>query len=311
MGHLDHAAFGWLTPVLSYAMACIGAALGLRCTVRALDATGRSRRNWLLTAASAIGTGIWTMHFVAMLGFGVTGTDIRYNVPLTILSLLIAMAVVGVGVFAVGYGRERGRSLLIGGLTTGIGVASMHYMGMAALRLHGRVTYDPVLVALSVAIAVVAATAALWAALNIHAPAAVALASLVMGVAVSSMHYTGMFAVEVVVEPSSARLPGATAMQFIFPLAVGLGSYLFITSAFVALSPTARERAAYASAELVTEPDERAVDVAPPGFRAAGRVPAAGRPERAAAGSSDGPSAGAAPSYAYPAGPVDAGPPGP
>lgn len=92
MGHLDHAALGWLTPVLSYVMACVGAALGLRCTVRALSATGRSRRNWLLTAASAIGTGIWTMHFVAMLGFGVTGTEIRYDVPLTVLSLLMAMA---------------------------------------------------------------------------------------------------------------------------------------------------------------------------------------------------------------------------
>ncbi|MFF1508616.1 MHYT domain-containing protein [Streptomyces sp. NPDC058326] len=269
MGHLDHATFGWLTPALSYAMACVGAALGLRCTVRALDATGRSRRNWLLTAASALGTGIWTMHFVAMLGFGVTGTDIRYDVPLTILSLLIAMAVVGAGVFAVGYGRDRVRSLLIGGLTTGVGVASMHYMGMAALRLHGEVRYDPVLVGLSVLIAVVAATAALWAALHIHSPAAVAVASLVMGAAVSSMHYTGMFAVRVEVVPSGAPLPGATVMQFIFPLAVGLGSYLFITSAFVALSPTAGERSAYDSAGRLTEPDERAVDVAPPGFRTA------------------------------------------
>ncbi|MFF8601182.1 MHYT domain-containing protein [Streptomyces sp. NPDC015232] len=269
MGHLDHAAYGWLTPALSYAMACIGAALGLRCTVRALDTTGRSRRNWLLTAASAIGTGIWTMHFVAMLGFGVTGTDIRYDVPLTLLSLLVAMGVTGAGVFAVGYGRDRLRSLLIGGLTTGLGVASMHYLGMAALNLHGRVHYDPLLVVLSVVIAVVAATAALWAALNIHAPAAVALASLVMGAAVSSMHYTGMFAVDVAVTPSAAPLPGATVMQFIFPLAVGLGSYLFITSAFVALSPTASERAAYAFAERLTEPDERAVDVAPPGFRPA------------------------------------------
>ncbi|MEE1820493.1 MHYT domain-containing protein [Streptomyces sp. NPDC004288] len=269
MGHLDHATFGWLTPVLSYAMACIGAALGLRCTVRALDATGRSRRNWLLTAASAIGTGIWTMHFVAMLGFGVTGTDIRYDVPLTLLSLVGAMAVVGVGVFAVGYGRDPVRSLLVGGLTTGVGVACMHYLGMAALRLHGQVRYDPLLVALSVLIAVVAATAALWAALHIHRPAAVALASLVMGAAVSSMHYTGMLAVRVDVAPSAAALSGASLMQFIFPLAVGLGSYLFITSAFVALSPTAGERAAYASAGRLTEPDERAVDVAPPGFRAA------------------------------------------
>ncbi|MET9732611.1 MHYT domain-containing protein [Streptomyces sp. NPDC006458] len=253
MGHLDHATFGWLTPALSYAMACTGAALGLRCTVRALGATGRSRRNWLLTAASAIGTGIWTMHFVAMLGFGVHGTDIRYDVPLTILSLLVAMAVVSAGVFAVGHSPERGRALLIGGLTTGLGVASMHYLGMAAVRLHGDVTYDPVMVGLSVLIAVVAATVALWAALNIKSPVAVTVASLVMGAAVSSMHYTAMFAVSVRVTPSGEVLPGATAMQFIFPLAVGLGSYLFLTSAFVALSPTAGEREATASAQRPVE----------------------------------------------------------
>ncbi|MEV7196519.1 MHYT domain-containing protein [Streptomyces sp. NPDC093510] len=249
MGHLDHASFGWLTPVLSYAMACIGAALGLRCTVRALGASGRSRRNWLITAASALGTGIWTMHFVAMLGFGVTGTEIHYNVPLTLLSLLVAMAVVGAGVFAVGYGRDRGRALALGGLTTGLGVASMHYLGMAALRLHGDVRYDLVLVGLSVVIAVVAATAALWAGLNIKSPLAVAVASLVMGGAVTSMHYTGMLAVSVRVAPSEAALSGATTMQFIFPLAVGLGSYLFLTSAFVALSPTTGEREASVSAQ--------------------------------------------------------------
>ncbi|WP_329388496.1 hypothetical protein OG625_33635 [Streptomyces sp. NBC_01351] len=255
MGHLDHAAYGWLTPALSYVMASIGAALGLRCTVRALAATGSSRRNWLLTAASAIGTGIWTMHFVAMLGFDVTGTEIHYNVPLTILSLVVAMLVVGAGVFAVGYGKDRGRALVLGGLTTGLGVASMHYLGMAALRLHGRISYEPLTVGLSVAIAVVAATAALWAALNIKSPLAVAVASLVMGAAVSSMHYTGMMAVGVDVSPSDAALPGATAMQFIFPLAVGLGSYLFITAAFVALSPTADERAASASASARHVPE--------------------------------------------------------
>ncbi|MER7177637.1 MHYT domain-containing protein [Streptomyces mesophilus] len=253
MGHLDHAAFGWLTPALSYVMACIGAALGLRCTVRALTATGRSRRNWLITGASAIGTGIWTMHFVAMFGFSVTGTEIRYNVPLTVVSLVVAMAVVGVGVFAVGYSKNKGRALFLGGLTTGVGVASMHYLGMAALRLHGEVHYDPAMVGLSVLIAVAAATAALWAALNIKAPVAVAVASLVMGAAVTSMHYTGMMAVSVDVTPGTAELSGATTMQFIFPLAVGLGSYLFLTSAFVALSPTATEREASASAQRPLE----------------------------------------------------------
>ncbi|MFD7625985.1 MHYT domain-containing protein [Streptomyces sp. NPDC059851] len=248
MGHLDHAAYGWLTPVLSYVMASIGAALGLRCTVRALATTGSSRRNWLLTAATALGTGIWTMHFVAMLGFHVTGTEIHYHVPVTVLSLLVAVVVVGAGIFAVGYGERRRRSVLLGGLTTGLGVASMHYLGMAALRLHGRISYDPLTVGLSVAVAVVAATVALWAVLHITSPAAVAVASLVMGAAVSSMHYTGMLAVAVRVTPSEQSLPGATAMQFVFPLAVGLGSYLFLTSAFVALSPTLGESAGPRSA---------------------------------------------------------------
>lgn len=105
------------------------------------------------------------------------------------------------------------------------------------------------LVGLSVAIAVLAATAALWAALNTKSPVAVTLASLVMGAAVSSMHCTGMFAVHVQVTPSPETPPGATAMQFVFPLAVGLGSYLFLLPAFVALSPTAGEREASASAQ--------------------------------------------------------------
>jgi len=254
MGTLNHFSFGWLTPAISYVMACVGAALGLRCTLRALAATGSSRRNWLLTAAAAIGSGIWTMHFIAMFGFTVDGTELRYNVPLTVLSLLVAMLVVGLGVFVVGYGRHRGRALLLGGLTTGVGVAAMHYLGMAAVRIHGAIAYDPGTVGLSVVIAVGAATAALWAAVTIRNVFAAGAASLVMGIAVSCMHYTGMAAVHVHMHPARTDLGGATPMQFIFPLAVGLGSFLFLTSAFVALSPTAQERAAYREAgELAVE----------------------------------------------------------
>ncbi|WP_314175848.1 MHYT domain-containing protein [Streptomyces winkii] len=242
MGQMHHFTYGWLTPLLSYVMACVGSALGLRCTVRGLAASGSSRRNWLLTAALAIGSGIWTMHFVAMLGFGVSGSAIRYDVPLTVLSLLVAVLVVGAGIFTVGHGRARSRYLLMGGLGTGVGVAAMHYIGMAALRLHGDVGYDAVLVGLSVVIAVVAATAGLWAALTVHGTAGATVASLVMGLAVSSMHYTGMAAVSVRLSPGQEVLSGATATEFIFPLTVVLGSFLFLTSAFVALSPTAQQR---------------------------------------------------------------------
>ncbi|MBN0043493.1 hypothetical protein JS756_05120 [Streptomyces actuosus] len=124
MGHLDHATFGSLTPVLSFVMVSAGAALGLRRAVRGLGSTGRARRDRPLTAASAIATGIWTVHFVAMLGFAVSGTAIRYDVPLTVLSLLVAVIVVCTGVSAFGCGRDRTRALLVGGPTTGLGVAT-------------------------------------------------------------------------------------------------------------------------------------------------------------------------------------------
>ncbi|MFB6852450.1 MULTISPECIES: MHYT domain-containing protein [unclassified Streptomyces] len=243
MGHMHHMAGGWATPVLSYAMAVVGSALGLRCTVRALAAGGRSRRNWLVSASIAIGAGIWTMHFIAMLGYTVDGTAIRYDIPLTLLSLLVAIAVVGAGVFTAGYGKSRVRSILFGGVGTGLGVAAMHYIGMAAVELNGTISYDPAVVTASVVIAIAAASAALWAALSVRGPVVAAIAALVMGLAVSSMHYTGMAAVTVDVHASNAPLQGASATAFILPLAVVLGSFLFLTCAFVALSPTARERA--------------------------------------------------------------------
>ncbi|MBR7839089.1 hypothetical protein KDL01_37835, partial [Actinospica durhamensis] len=241
MGMISETGFGWLTPVLSYLMACVGGALGLRATLRAVHAvTARSRRNWLLSAAVAIGTGIWTMHFVAMLGFTVAGTQIRYDVLLTLASLLVAIVVVGVGVLIVARGEGRPLSLLAGGLATGFGVAAMHYLGMSAVHLNGKVDYAPWEVGASVAIATVAATAALWASLTIRSPLASLAASLVMGVAVSAMHYTGMAAVRVHVTPGAPPPSGATAMDFIFPLTVGLGSYLFLTAAYVGLSDTGR-----------------------------------------------------------------------
>ncbi|MEV0175703.1 MHYT domain-containing protein [Streptomyces sp. NPDC050803] len=253
MGHMDHFSAGWVTPVLSYAMACVGSALGLRCTVRALEADGASKRNWLLLASLAIGSAIWTMHFIAMLGFSVDGTPIRYDVPLTVLSLLIAVAVVAAGVFTAGYGRSRVTSVVLGGLGAGLGVAAMHYTGMAALNLHGTVDYDPALVIASVVIAVVAATAALTLTLVVRGGALAAAAALVMGLAVSSMHYTAMYAVDISLAPSSAALPGATATEFIFPLAVVLGSFLFLAAAYVALSPTGKRHESAAAADLLRE----------------------------------------------------------
>ncbi|MFB7665144.1 MHYT domain-containing protein [Kitasatospora sp. NPDC056138] len=239
MGHIHHAVYGWLTPAISYVVACIGALLALRSTRWALLTEGSTRRNWLTFASFSLGLGIWSMHFIAMLGFTVSGVQIRYNVPLTTLSLLVAVGVVGVGIFTIGYSRRPLGAVLAGGVFTGLGVAAMHYLGMAAMQLPGSLSYDHVTVGASVAIAVVAATAALWAALNIQGTLAVAAAAPVMGVAVCAMHYTGMAAVSVHLDPGQdSASGGVVALEFIFPLAVGLGTYVFASALAFAVAPS-------------------------------------------------------------------------
>ncbi|WP_158564407.1 MHYT domain-containing protein [Jiangella anatolica] len=207
------------------------------CTVRARDSTGAARRNWLITGAASLAAGIWTLHFIAMLGFRVSGSPVRYNVSLTVISLAVAFLVVGGGVLAVGYGRDRNRSLLFGGLGTGIGVAAMHYSGMASVQIDGSIGYRPELVVASLAIAVAAATAALWLAFTIRTLWGAVAAALVMGIAVSSMHYTAMAAVSAELAAVTEPVPGASATEFVVPFTIGMGALLLAGFTVIAVSP--------------------------------------------------------------------------
>jgi NO-binding membrane sensor protein with MHYT domain len=238
--------YGLLTPVLAYAISCLGCFLGLRCTTRARARQGRSRLRWLLLAALSIGVaGVWTMHFVAMLGFSIPGQTIRYNVPVTILSMLIAVAVVSVGLLIVGFSGNGLGPLLTGGLIIGIGVASMHYIGMSAMSMPDSMRYNAGLVALSVVIAVVAGTVALLAALRLDTVWAAFGACLIMGVAVSGMHYTGMAALHVYAAPAAggpaAMESGASAGAFLLPLIFGITILTMVLSSAISLSPTEAE----------------------------------------------------------------------
>jgi NO-binding membrane sensor protein with MHYT domain len=243
MIHVNNFSSGALNPVLAYLMSCMGCFLGLRCTTRARAYQGAARARWLTMAAVAIGsTGIWVMHFIAMLGFSIPGQSIRYNVPVTILSMVIAVVVVGIGTFIVGF-REGTGALVLGGVIIGLGVASMHYIGMSAIRVQDSLSYNPMLVAASVIIAIIAGTAALWAALRLHSLLSTIVASLIMGVAVSGMHYTGMAALRVYPAPGLTVNTSATAsaLAFLLPLILGLSMVGFIFSTVIALSPTAAE----------------------------------------------------------------------
>jgi NO-binding membrane sensor protein with MHYT domain len=253
VAEVDHFTYGLITPALAYGLSVLGSLLGLICTAMARGATGARRAWFLLLAAWAIGgTGIWVMHFIAMLGFGVEGSEIRYDVPITTASAVIAITVVGVGLFTAGIGRPGRLKILLGGTFAGLGVASMHYTGMAAMNINGDVVYDDRLVVASVAIAVAAATVALWFTVTVRRAFAIAGSALVMGVAVSGMHYTGMAAMRVHLHDAVGPLGGSTAAGLLLPIVLLVVLVIIGLTYALLATPTEEDRAgaAYLDARL-------------------------------------------------------------
>jgi NO-binding membrane sensor protein with MHYT domain len=249
--------YGLLTPGLAYLLSVLGSFLGLRCTARAQAHTGGSRIRWLILGAVSIGSaGIWVMHFIAILGYSVPGRTIHFNVPLTVLSMLIAVAVTLVGLFIVGTGEDSTPRLLIAGVITGVGVASMHYMGIAAMRMDASMQFSPALFVASVVIAVVAATVALWFTLRLRNIWSTVGAALIMGVAISGMHYTGMAAMKINAPAPGTIMAtaGASAEGFLLPLILGISILAFVLTALIALSPSEEEiRAEAALTERIAQ----------------------------------------------------------
>ncbi|WP_433554472.1 MHYT domain-containing protein [Micromonospora zamorensis] len=258
MAEINHFEYGWITPALSYALSVLGSILGLVCAGRIRRAQTNGQRAWwgLLSAWALGGTAIWAMHFMAMLGFAVEGARIRYDVPLTVASTAIAVVAVGIGLAIVGTGRLNPVRLIAGGVFTGAGVASMHYTGMAAMRLNGSLDYDTVRVALSVVIAVVASTVALWLAMTVRRGLAIFASALVMGVAVNGMHFTGMSALSVHRHERAGEVTGAGVSTMLVPIMVAVifGVVGLLYALLAAPTDDDRAAAAYLDGRRVAEP---------------------------------------------------------
>ncbi|AOB32865.1 hypothetical protein AKI39_22145 [Bordetella sp. H567] len=184
----------------SLAVAVLAAYAALDMAGRIGSARGPAARWWLAGGACAIGLGIWSMHFVGMLAFSLP-IPLGYDVGLTSLSLFIGVASAVFALWLVCQERLPWRRLSAGALLMGVGVAGMHYTGMAALRMAPGIQYQPALFALSVLIAIGASGCALWIAFKLrhavrHARTLRAAAALVMGGAIVGMHYTGMAAAQ-------------------------------------------------------------------------------------------------------------------
>jgi len=127
---------------------------------RIASARGRARMLWVCGGALSMGVGIWSMHFIGMLAFTLP-IQLAYDIPLTLLSLLITILSSGFALWLVSHDHVPLSNILVGALVMGLGSSAMHYTGMAAMRMQPGIDYDPNLVGLSVLIAVTASAAAL------------------------------------------------------------------------------------------------------------------------------------------------------
>ena len=181
--------------LLSIGVAIIGSLTSLAVTSGWHDADeGDSLESAFALANGGLimGTTIWSMHFIAMMAvqFPVL---INYNIIETISSIAIAVTATAAGLFVVSSRRLGSFSIPGAGILMGLGIASMHYLGMSAIRGCG-LAYEPALVAASVVIAVAASVAALWFAFYKRNVMATVAGGVVQGLAIASMHYTGMAA---------------------------------------------------------------------------------------------------------------------
>jgi NO-binding membrane sensor protein with MHYT domain len=177
--------------VLSILVASFASYTALDLGGRVELAQGPPHRIWLAAAALTMGGGIWSMHFVAMLAF-VLPMPMSYDVGLTVLSLVLAILAAGGGFYVISRPGVSLPRLVLSGVFMGFAICGMHYTGMAAMRGPVELSYDRLWFALSVIIAIGAATAALWLAYRTPDPGQKLAAAIVMGLAISGMHYTGM-----------------------------------------------------------------------------------------------------------------------
>jgi len=252
VAEIHHFTYGLLNPIVAFVTAFLGSVLGLGCAVRARAANSRGRAaRWLVLAAISIGGGgVWLMHFTAMLGFDVPSSPVRYDPLLIFASALLGVLPVALGLFVVVGVRPGGQArrpgwhlprLVLGGLLTGLGVFAMHYTGMAAMRVGGRISYDPGLVAASGIIAVVAATVALAFTTTVKGWRPILASAVIMAVAVWGMHYTGMAAMRVRLhETATEPVDGISPFLLIVPITV-LTAATVICTAFSGLQAMTEE----------------------------------------------------------------------
>lgn len=245
---------------LSFLIAVLASYVALDLASHLRNSKGQLRKVWLFAGALAMGLGIWSMHFVAMLAFELP-MAVHYDALITGLSLAYAILASCIALWLLSLQNSKPWQFVVGGLSMGVAIASMHYTGMAALHIPAQIDYTLWLVGLSVAIAIAASFIALWLAFYFqsnHYGLSVqkGCSAIVMGSAISGMHYTGMRAAHFVpdVSPTAANTLALDQSRLAFTVGVAV---LFLLGLMVLSSLYDRRLSAHRIRETALEDSER------------------------------------------------------
>ncbi len=222
---------------LSVVIAICASYVALDLAARTSAARGLARVWWLSGGALSMGLGIFSMHYIGMLAFRLP-VPIRYHLPLVLLSLLAAVAASAVALFIVSQASLGRVRLAAGSLVMGAAIAGMHYIGMAAMRLAAAPLWDQRLVALSIVIAVGVSAVAVLLSFELRtearrlAPGKVA-GAVVMGLAIASMHYTGMMAATFVPAAAPADFAAAASVSSVGIVGLTVATFVVLGVSFI------------------------------------------------------------------------------
>ena len=227
----------------SVAIAILGGYTGFGLAARIRGTADSSHRLLLAGAAFFLAIGIWTMHFVGMLAAPLPAGTVYLVLP-TIVSFLLCALVVGVSLFFVSIGEPSLLRVVSSAVLLGLGIVSMHYVGMHGLSGPFAMEHDPVMVVLSVAIAIAAAYGGLRAFLARQGGVQLMLSAVAFGIAVSGMHYTAMAGMHLVPPAMAAHhaMDGLAASPQILSLVVALLCFVIAAGFLLSLVPDARKK---------------------------------------------------------------------
>ena len=225
--------------VLSVLMAIFASYTALGFGARVANAEPSKVKYWLLGGAASMGIGIWSMHFIGMLAFHLP-IPLGYDVSITLLSVLPAFIASGIALYVLRSYISRPITIYGAAVLMGIGITTMHYTGMTAMRMSPPIRYDPGLFTLSVLIAIVASWAALKLAMQVRDDIQQDVrrkkmgSSIVMGFAITGMHYTGMAAASF--DPQSLCLAATGGFEIpTLAMLTGIGGFVVLSISLIAI----------------------------------------------------------------------------